>query len=440
MKTTFALLINLLIVANASFAQQVNRAKLDSLFDNLDKHNLGMVSISVKKDGREIYQRSTGYAVIDSAGMIKADVNTAYRLGSITKMFTAVMAFQLMDEKKLSLNDTLSRFFPDLPNANRITIRELMYHRSGLANFTSNDNFDEWKDKPHTHGQLLDFIKQQKPDFEPNAKADYNNSNYLLLGYIIEKITNKSYKEEVNRRIINKIGLAQTYYASTGGKLSEAASYKYFDGKWKADNVVNLNNFDGAGAVISTTSDLLKFINGLFDGKLISKASLTQMTTMVDGYGMGIFPYEEGGHHGFGHNGKTEGFASSLQIYPNDKLSLAFCTNAEVYPKAKILDDVLKICFNMPCEIPTFQPIALSDSLLNKYPGTYKGASNGIAVSCTRNNGNLVFETHGQKMILDALTNDTFYNRPYGFFFEFNDNGKTLYIEDVDDVYKLAKQ
>jgi len=439
MKKTFALLLSLLISA-VSFAQQINRTKLDSLFDNLDKHNLGMVGIAIKKGDRIVYQRSTGYAVMDSGRMIKANVNTAYRLGSITKMFTAVMAFQLMDEKKLSLSDRLSRFFPDLPNANLITIRGLMYHRSGLANFTSNDNFDEWKDKPHTHEQLLNFIKQQKPDFEPNAKADYNNSNYLLLAYIIEKITNKPYKEEVNRRVIHKIGLAQTYYGSTEGKLTEAASYKYFDGKWKADKAVDLNNFSGAGAIISTPSDMLKFINALFTGKLISRASLNQMTTMVDGYGLGIFPYEEGEHHGFGHNGKTEGFASSLQIYPQDKLSLAFCTNAEVYPKAEILDDVLKICFNMPCKIPTFQPITLNDSLLNKYPGTYKGASNGITVTCTRDNGNLIFETHGQKILLDALANDTFYNKAFGFFFQFDDNGKTLYIEDVDDIYKLVKQ
>jgi len=439
MKRTFALLL-LVLIGGASFAQQINRAKLDSLFNNLDQHNLGMVSIAIKKDGRVVYQHSTGYAIMDSGKMIKANVNTAYRLGSITKMFTAVMAFQLMDEKRLSINAPLSKFFHDLPNANRITIRELMYHRSGLANFTSNDDFDEWKDKPHTHEQLLNFIKQQKPDFDPNAKADYNNSNYLLLGYIIEKITNKSYKEEVNKRIINKIGLAQTYYASTGGKLTEAASYKYFDGKWKADKAVELNNFSGAGAVISTPSDMLKFINALFDGKLISKESLARMTTMVDGYGMGIFPYEEGEHHGFGHNGKTEGFASSLQIYPDDKLSLAFCTNAEVYPKAQILDDVLKICFNMPCKIPTFQSITLSDSLLNKYPGTYKNAVNGITVLCTRDSNNLIFETHGQKMVLDALTNDTFYNKAYGFFFEFDNNGKTLYIEDVDDVYTLVKQ
>ncbi|MGN6178271.1 MAG: serine hydrolase domain-containing protein [Mucilaginibacter sp.] len=439
MKKALALLLSLLISA-VSFAQQINSAKLDSLFNNLDKHNLGMVGIAIKKDGKIVYQRSTGYAIMDSVKMIKADANTAYRLGSITKMFTAVMAFQLIDEKKLSLNDTLSKFFPDLPNAKRITIRELMYHRSGLANFTSNGSFDDWKDKPHTHEQLLNFIKQQKTDFEPNAKADYNNSNYLLLGYIIEKITNKPYKELVNKRIISKIGLTQTYYAGTEGKLTEAASYKYFNGKWKADKVVDLNNFSGAGAIISTTSDMLKFINALFDGKLVSKASFTQMTTMVDGYGMGIFPYEEGEHHGFGHNGKTEGFASSLQIYPKDKLSLAFCTNAEAYPKAEILDDVLKICFDMPCEIPTFQPVILSDSLLNKYPGTYKGASNGITVACSRDNGNLIFETHGQKMVLDALANDKFYNKPYGFFFEFDDNGKTLYIYDVDDVYKLVKQ
>jgi len=229
MKTTLALLISLLITGNISFAQQINKAKLDSLFDNLDEHNLGMMSIAIEKNGRIVYQKATGKAVMDSNKLIKADISTGYRIGSITKMFTAVITFQLVQEKKLSLDDTLKRFFPDLPNADRITIRELLYHRSGLANFTSNDNFDEWKDKPHTHEQLLNFIRQQKPDFEPNAKADYNNSNFLLLTYIIEKICDRQYKEILNERVINKIGLTQTYYGESSMKNTEAASYKYFN-------------------------------------------------------------------------------------------------------------------------------------------------------------------------------------------------------------------
>lgn len=437
MKTTLTLLLGLLVISNAAFAQQINRAKLDSLFDNIDQHNLGMMSIAIEKDGKVIYQHATGDAIIDSNKTVKATINTEYRLGSITKMFTSVMAFQLIEERKLSLDDTLSKFFPDLPNAGRITIREMMYHRSGLANFTNNTHFDDWKDKPQTHAQLLELIRKQKTDFEPDVKADYNNSNYLLLGYIIEKICDKPYKDVVTERVINKLGLKQTYYGGAEMKSSEAASYKYFNGKWQADKVVYIDDFGGAGAIISTPVDMLKFINALFAGKLIQKTTLSQMMTMRDGYGMGMFPYELDEHLGFGHNGKTEGFASSLQIYPKDNLSIAFCTNAEVYPKAEILDDVLRICFNKPCKIPTFQPVTLSDSLLNKYPGIYKDASGNITVVCTRDNNHLIFETHGQKLAIEALSNDRFYNKPFGFFFDIDDNGKTLYIMDVDDAYKL---
>ena len=184
---------------------------------------------------------------------------------AISKMFTATIVFQLLEEKKLSIDEKLSHYFPQLTNAGSITIGNLLYHRSGLPNFTSNTNFDDWKDKPKTEEQLLAIIAGRKPDFEPNAKADYNNSNYLLQGFIVEKICKKSYSVVVNERVISKVGLTRTYYAHSA-ELSkyESASYKYFDNKWGADKLVVLENFGGAGAIVSTPTDMLKFISALF--------------------------------------------------------------------------------------------------------------------------------------------------------------------------------
>lgn len=425
----------------ATNAQSVNQKKLDSLFNNLVSNNMGMGSIAISKNGRVIYQRAFGNAAMSPADTIKATANTEYRLGSITKMFTATLIFQLIEKKKLNLTDKLSDYFPAVPNANRITISNLLYHRSGLADFTKNTDFDNWSDKPQTQTQLVDRIIKQKPDFEPNAMADYNNSNYLLLGYIIEKICKKPYKEVLNERIINKLSLSKTYYGENApDPKKEAISYKYMNNQWHRDKAVWLDNFSGCGAIISTPADMLKFMEALFTGKLISKSSLSQMQTFVDDYGMGMFGFDFDTHKGFGHNGKTEGFASSLTYYPADGLAIAYCTNAEIYHKAKILDGVLNICFNKNYTIPTFKPVKLTAFQLDTYTGTYTSRSPAIQVVLTNTGNHLQSETHGQLIDLVALGNNEFYSKAFGFFFDFDLTSKKMTIRDVEANYVLDKQ
>jgi D-alanyl-D-alanine carboxypeptidase len=430
--TRLAFLSLLFLAALSSFGQSIDKTKLDSLFNNLAANDLQAGSVAVAQNGKIIYQRSFGKDQTPA---------TEYRIGSITKVFTAVLVYQLIDQKKLSLKDTLNKYFPQLPNAGKITIDELLGHRSGLANFTNNTNFDDWKEQPKTHGELLAFIKNQKTDFEPGAKADYNNSNYLLLGYIIEKIYHKPYKEVVTEKIIKKLGLAQTYYGDQAGfAANEAISYHYFNNEWKQDKAVFLDDFAGAGAIISTPQDMCRFITAIFAHQFISQASIDHMTHIeADGYGRGMFPYGDDAHHGFGHNGKTEGFGSSMQYYPENKLSIAYCTNAEIYPKAEILDDIFKICFNEPCTIPDFKLISLSKEQLSNYTGNYISDS-GIRAATSFDGAHFMLETRGQKFTLDAISPGRFWNKPFGFFFDFDKNGKTLRIIDVDDMYELTRK
>jgi len=432
MKRIAALFATGLLLAFSASAQSFNRAKMDSLFDNLASHNLAIGSLAISFGGKVVYQRPFGK---------DQTAQTEYRIGSITKMFTAVLVYQLIDQGKLSPADTLGKYFPQMPNAGKITIAELLGHRSGLANFTNNTGYDNWKDQPKTHDELLGMIRNQKPDFEPDAKADYNNSNYLLLGYIVEKVYGEPYKNVVTEKIIRKISLNHTYYGEKPGfQPGEAISYKYFNNDWKQDKAAYLDNFSGAGAIISTPPDMLKFINALFAGQLISRRSLDVMKTMKDGYGRGMFPYGDEHHDGFGHNGKTEGFGASLQYYPENKLAIAYCTNGEVYPKAAILDDIFKICFNLPCALPTFKQAAVAEQTLNNYTGNYSSADGNMQVTNTIDGGKLLLTTRAQPFQLVALSDHEFWNVAFGFFFEFAKDGQTLLIRDVDDVYELHKK
>jgi len=415
------------------YGQTPDLKKLDSLFDILTTQNLAMGAISIRQDGNLIYQRTVGKD--------QAPVAT-YRIGSITKVFTGIMIYELIDAKKLSLEDTLSEFFPDLPNSGKITIAEMLGHRSGIANFTAAAaKFDTWKEQPQTHEQLLNFIRTQQPDFAPGAKADYNNSNFLLLGYILEKIYHKSYKDVVKERIIQRLGLRDTYYGDhVGFQGAEVASCKYVDNQWRPEKAVCLDNFSGAGALISTPQDLSTFITAIFSGKFISKASLTRMTRIEkDGYGWGMFSFGDSLHTGYGHGGQTGGFAATMQYYPEKKLAIAYCTNGEVYPKDDILDDVFKICFVEPCTIPTFTPITLKQEQLQLFTGIYTG-DNGLQVTGTVVDGALVLETKGQQFTLDALSAHEFHNVRFGFFFDFDKDGKQLVVHDAATTYWLHKK
>jgi D-alanyl-D-alanine carboxypeptidase len=387
------------------------------MFASLADHNLAEGSLAISSFGKLVYQRSFGR---------DQTPQTEYRIGSISKAFTAVLIYQLVDERRLSLGDKLQNFFPHLPNADRITIADLLGHRSGLANFTNHTGFDDWKDKPRTHAELLALIQNQKSDFEPGARADYNNSNYLLLGYIVEQIAKENYKTVLGEKIIHKVHLDHTYYGERiGFQPGEAISYRYENGVWKQDRAACLDNFGGAGAIISTPQDMLTFISSLFAGELISTESLAQMTTIRDGYGQGLFPYGDANHAGYGHNGKTEGFGASLQYYPDSHMAIAYCTNGEVYPKAQILDRVFKICFGVPS--------------LARLVGSYSSADKNIEAKTTAEAGNLVISVKGQPFPLVALSDHEFWNIPFGFFFDFSGNGERLTLEDVDDVYELRR-
>jgi CubicO group peptidase (beta-lactamase class C family) len=422
----------ILTVSFTSFSQPLDRRKLDSLFNILAAQNLAVGSIAITQNGKLIYQRTFGK---------DQTAATTYRVGSITKVFTAVMIYQLIDGKKLSLDETLDKFFPDLPNAAQITIADMLGHRSGLPNFTAPaTNFDSWKDQPQTQEQLLAYIRNQQPDFAPGTKADYNNSNFLLLGYILEKLEHKPYKEIVKERIVDKLNLPDTYYGDHAGfQGKETASYKYFDNQWRQEKAVFLGNFGGAGAMISTPRDLCKFIKALFDGKLVSRASLARMTHIEkDGYGWGLFPFGDKLHKGYGHNGKTEGFASSVQYYPENGLAIGYCTCGELYPKDDILEDVVDICFREPCTIPTFRSIRLSDRQLGKFVGTYEGG-NDLRVSSSAVSGWLQLKLKGQQFVLEPYSDHEFRNVRFGFFFDFEKDGRQLVIHDAASTYSLHK-
>ncbi|HEY4328077.1 MAG TPA: serine hydrolase domain-containing protein [Mucilaginibacter sp.] len=435
-------LLSVLVLLYSCKAQNFNKARLDSFFVALNSHDQNMGSIAISDNGKIVYQKAIGYSQVNDAIKTPANIKTKYRIGSISKMFTAVMIFQLIEEGKLTLNTALAKYYPQLPNAGKITIAEMLSHRSGLYNFTNDSLYIKYMGKPMSQVEMTDIFAKQKPQFEPDTKAEYSNTNFVLLGYIIEKITGKSYSDELKERITSKIGLEDTYYGTKADTLkNEAYSYNYVS-KWNQMPETDMSIPGGAGAIVSTPTDLVKFIDALFADKLISHANLENMKTMRDNFGMAMFIAPFFDKKGYGHNGGIDGFISQLIYFPDDKLSIAYTSNGVRYSTNDILIAALSIYYNKPFVVPEFKTITLSSADLDKYLGNYGSTQIPLKVAITKNSTTLFGQATGQSAFpLEAQGGDKFVFNSAGVVIQFDiarhsftlsQGGKTYFFTKAD--------
>ena len=269
---------------------------------------------------------------------------------------------------------------------------------------------------------MLAIIAKGTPDFEPDAKYSYSNAGFVLLGMIVEKLTGKSYQEALKKRITSKIGIKDTY-VGTGNinvNKNESFSYRYVR-DWEQQPETHSSILIGSGALISTPNDLTKFIQALFDGKIVSKESLASMKTIKDGYGLGIDTFTYNGKTFYGHTGGIDNFGSWLAFLPEEKLALAYTSNAKVYPVSKIVDGIFDIYYNKPFQIPAFDTIEVSTEVLDKYVGVYSIPGAPVKFTVTRDDATLFIQMTGQSAIpLEAITQEKFGIESAGIVFEFD--------------------
>ena len=173
------------LISQMSWAQSFDKTKLDKYFDTLEKYNKFMGSVAVSQNGKLIYTKSVGFSDIENN--IRANESSKYRIGSVSKTFTAVLVLKAVEERKLDIDQTIDKLFPSIPNAKKITVRQLLNQRSGIHNYTANADYLTWNTKPHTEKEMVEIISKDGSDFEPGSKFGYSNSNYALLTYILEK-------------------------------------------------------------------------------------------------------------------------------------------------------------------------------------------------------------------------------------------------------------
>jgi D-alanyl-D-alanine carboxypeptidase len=357
------------VLAMAGRAQALDKAKLDQFFDRLAKKNKAMGSLVIVKDGNVLYTRSIGYGLIDGADKKPLTAASRFRIASITKTYTAVMILQLVEEGKLKLTDTLDKFFPQVPNAQKITILQILSHRSGIPNVRRDQA--TWKPgEAVTKDQMLALIVKGTPEFEPDTKNSYSNSGYFLLGLILEKVTGKSYAEALEQRINSRIGLKDTYLATAPIDVNKGEALTYFNtgSDWKLNFETH---WSIARQLVCTAGDMATFMQALFDLKLISQESLNQMKTIRDDEGLGLVTFTYAGKTFYGNTGGGDNYGSWLMYQPEDKLVVSYATNAKVHPVKDIISGVIDIYYGKPFEIPAFETIAVNPEVLDQYVGVY---------------------------------------------------------------------
>lgn len=401
MRQTFKLVLLLLIVPGIGYSQNNIGKRLDSLFNALQAGKQAMGSVTVTHNGGVIYSGAIGMYRADGA---KATVLTRYRIGSLTKTFTAVMVLQLVQEHRLALKMPISSWFPQLPNAARITVDNLLSHTSGIANYTGQYDYASYAYQSANRAQMLVRIARLKPDFDPNQKTYYSNTNYLLLGYIIEQVTGKSYAANVQQRICNKIGLVHTGYPSADAQTNIAQSFDLKNGYWQPVPDTSPAVSGGAGALQSTPADLVLFIRSLFRLKLLAKPALTGMMPFSGNLGRGLVQIPVADQTGFGHFGIIDGFKNSLIYLPQSDVAIAACFNSSNTNDGAVMEQILNIVLK-----GLSHTVTLSGAQLSRLAGSYTCNILPIKITIGRAGGHLTMQAANRdKLTLETMSPNAF--------------------------------
>ena len=332
-----------------------------------------------------------GYDLANREHKVANTGTTKFRIGSVTKQFTAVAILQLQEKGLLDVQAPVSAYLPDYPNGDRITIHHLLTHTAGIPEYLDPEAFPdlaEWMRQSTSLAQLVDRFKELPLEFEPGEQFKYSNSGYVLLTQIIETVAEQPYAEYLQVNILDPLGMKDTGYEIPQTVISNLAQGYLFLGKeiYLQSIPLDMSIPQGAGGLYSTTEDLAGWNRFLYEddySEVLSKAAKAVMMTPAVQmepeenpdvfYGYGLVIDNHSGRQRIHHNGGISGFASSLTRYPNEALTIVVLSNLETALPGRIAEDLAAIAFGEPYEIPTLpEAIALDPAIYEKYAGTYQ--------------------------------------------------------------------
>ncbi|HVZ28813.1 MAG TPA: serine hydrolase [Asticcacaulis sp.] len=386
--------------------------KMDALVQSYVDSGQFMGAVLVVQDGKVLLDKGYGYANLEWQTPMTADAK--FRIGSMTKQFTAVSILLLEERGKLSTDDLISKYLPGLPAAwDKITIKNLLTHTSGIPNYTASPEIMTVMRQSQTPNQIVALVRDKPLDFPTDSQYAYSNTNYVLLGMIVEKASGQPYARFLQDNIFTPLHMTDTGYDSNSRLLPHRA-LGYQPGRAGLENApfVDMSTPFSAGALYSTTHDLRLWEEALFGGKVLQPASLTKMTTPYkNDYGFGLINRVDGaGRRIIEHGGAINGFNSEMAWFPDEKGMIIVLDNIAGNASNSIRSDLEGIVHGseVPLQV-VHKEVAVKPEILASYVGTYELAPT-FSIVVTLEDGRLVTQATNQpKVPIFAESETTFF-------------------------------
>jgi len=428
-KKLFRTLLQTVVVLTAYSSIQVANGQVAGFAEHAQNYlarvasdKSSAVAVLVARDGEIVYQGAAGQADLEKK--TAATVDTRFRIGSITKQFTAVAILKLAEEGKLKIGDPLLTYFPDYPKATGVTLQHLLTHTSGLHSYTEKPDFYSRVTQPVKPQDLIDWAKDDEPDFAPGTDFHYCNTGYFLLGEIVAKVSGMSYAEYLDSTFFKPLGMKNTgIYDNASPPTQMASGYSVTDEKYEPALNWDMTWAGGAGAVYSTVGDLYIWNEALHNGHVISRDSLKAATTPVKlpkgatssmNYGYGLCSSTHRRLPLISHSGGLQGWMADLLYLPQQKTTVVVLTNAmpgtpELNPQMIARISAEKLLGDIIAKLPARKvDTSLDPKLYVDYVGRYDYTS--AVMEVTTDGGKLFAQLTGQeKLELLPESKDHFY-------------------------------
>ena len=429
-----AISIAVLVLLVASATAQDLTPKFEEYMNALSNQKRFIGSVLVARDGKIVFSKGYGMANVELD--VPNAPETRFRLGSITKQFTAAAILLLQERGKLNVTDPICKYFDPCPSAwSEVTIHHLLSHTGGVPNFTSFPDYMPKMMLPVTTTEMIARFKDKPLDFKPGEKWSYSNSGYFLLGAIIEKAAGESYESLLQKNIFDPLKLTGTGYDHFDVILKHRATgYSMSKGKMVNSAFLDMTQPYSAGSLYSTVEDLFRWNEALFGGKVLSTKSFEMMTTPVkNNYAYGLGVETKFNRKMITHGGGINGFATFIARFPDEKVTIVVLRNADYGTPGpgRISQDLAAILFGEKYEIPAaVTEVEVDAKILDAYVGQYQLAPN-FVITISREGDLLMAQATGQpKITLYPQAEAVFFSKAVDLRMTFvrGDDGKVTHL------------
>jgi CubicO group peptidase (beta-lactamase class C family) len=437
--TPFAL--SALLCATAAASAQ-DLARMEQVTQSYVSAGTFMGTVLVARDGAVVVDKAYGMANVEWD--VPNTTATKFRLGSVTKQFTAAAILLLEERGKLKLDDRVKSYLPDSPMAwDRITIFNLLTHTAGIPNFTASPDYNTIKLSARSADAAVTSFRDRPLDFGPGEQMSYSNSGYLVLGAIIEKVSGQSYEKFVTDQLFAPAGMTDSGYDSNSAIIKRRANgYLRTPAGVSNAGYLHMSIPHAAGALYSTTHDLLKWEQALFANRIVSKASLDRMITpFKNDYALGLTSTVVNGRRVIAHGGGIDGFNTYLAYYPESRTTVIVLSNVNGAVPGTLAGQLGALMHGEAVTLTAERKaITVPAGTLAKYAGAYELAPNAV-MTITLEGDSLMAQLTGQgRLPIFPQSETLFFLKAVDAQIEFAADGSSLVLHQNGRSTKAARR